>query len=63
MDFLKPHGYKYRNRITVSYPEDMVTEIIRECHVRKISAQDLQRRAMEYYLRYMKQLEELSQTK
>lgn len=55
--------YKYKNQIRVSYPDDIVSEIMRECHARKISAQDLQRRAMEYYLRYMKQLEELSQTK
>jgi hypothetical protein len=44
---------KYDNRIKVSYPNDMYEGVRKWTYRKGISAQDLQRKAMEFYLNHL----------
>jgi hypothetical protein len=45
--------YKYDNRIRVSYPNEMYEGVRKWTYRKGISAQDLQRKAMEFYLNHL----------
>lgn len=45
--------YKYDNRIKVSYPNEMYEGIRKWTYRKGISAHDLQRKAMEFYLNHL----------
>lgn len=44
---------KYDNRLRVSYPNEMYEGIRKWTYRKGISAQDLQRKAMEFYLNHL----------
>jgi hypothetical protein len=45
--------YKFDNKIKVTYPNDMYEGIRKWTYRKGISAQDLQRKAMEFYLNHL----------
>jgi hypothetical protein len=45
--------YKFDNKIKVTYPNDMYEGIRKWTYRKGISAQDLQRKAMEFYLSHL----------
>jgi hypothetical protein len=45
--------YKFDNKIKVTYPNDLYEGIRKWTYRKGISAQDLQRKAMEFYLNHL----------
>jgi hypothetical protein len=51
--------HKYKNRLTTSYPDSLYREVYALALSMGVSIQDIQRKAIEYYVEHKKKAEHL----